>query len=99
MKELQILSEVFEDISAPNGENGMTYIDRDDMMKRMGLSFLPVTTLVDAFFRAFATFSLPQTKQMYGEIIDVKAFFVGLCVIFKGTVEEKLRCKIFNLKK
>ena len=94
MKELEILSEVFEDISAPvPGETGMTYIDRDDMMKRMGLSFLPVTTLVDAFFRAFCTYSLPQTKQLFGEIIDVKAFFVGLCVIFKGTVEEKLKCK------
>ena len=63
------------------------------MMKRMGLSFLPITALVDSMFRAFSKHSTSETKELYGEMIDLRGFLVSLCVIFKGTVDEKVKSK------
>jgi hypothetical protein len=59
----------------------------------MGLSSLPVTTLVDSFFRAFLKYSTNEIV-IHGEYADLRAFLIGLGIIFKGTVEEKIKCKL-----
>jgi len=83
--ELETLTQVYYDIASPVYE-GVVAIDRHDMLRRMGLSNLPITTLVDSFFKSFVKFSITP-----GELIDLRAFLIGLGIIFKGTVEEKIK--------
>ncbi|PRP86624.1 hypothetical protein PROFUN_05103 [Planoprotostelium fungivorum] len=79
VEELDALYKVYEDLVNP--ADGL--IPSTSLVQRMGLSMVGDTTFVDSLFRVL---------ERYGsrDELDVRAFLLGLGVIFKGTVEEKM---------
>jgi Ca2+-binding EF-hand superfamily protein len=89
--ELETLSRIFESLATPSSSNSNTFIvDEATFQKRMGLAQVTDTAFVKSFFRACTKHASQQKTS--DDDMDIRAFLLALGIIFKGTVEEKLKC-------
>lgn len=48
----------------------------------------------DVFVKSFYQTFIKNSSQKHSDEIDIRSFLLNLGIIFKGTVEEKLKCII-----
>lgn len=83
--EIEALCKAFLETSG-----GEPVISQSAFKKRMGFVGVTDTTFLDSFFNAF------QKHSPKPGVIDIRGFLLGLGTIFKGTVEERMKCKLFK---
>jgi hypothetical protein len=62
-------------------------ISETDFRKQLGMQAVSDPTFADALFKRFQNFSSQKG------ILDVRGFLLALGTIFKGTVDERIKCK------